>query len=727
MRKFWLIVIAGFLVSAIVHAQDGGDAAIQLKQFPKEGVLLDKGWTFYPGDDTSYAYYGYKGKSGVAINPCLLLDQLPEVRNSGLGWFRLKLKVDSSLRNKIIGITLSMLGAAEMYLNSELIYKFGDVSADYNLERTQAIPFQILNLKLGNEENQLLAIRYSYHKDNPYFKVGVIPYCLRIRVRSPDDNINSYGRFVKRVSFFNGIAICTEITAAVLTLFFFFSFRSRKEYLYFGIYFALQFFGTVFQSDSFGMGKDVKYSANQLFAIAFTESALFITASIFYLNGVYALFKKSRTKFYWFLVCYGFLSLAVIPFLPTWGGTFATLFFPLSCFEILPVYYHAMRIGFRGARTLFFSVLIALLLLIIFSKAIVENDFELALILLGIVLLTPALGLVIFLAGDFARTSLSLRLRIVEVEELSKKTIAQEKEKHEILAGQKDKLEIEVKERTAELTRSLAELKATQAQLIQQEKMASLGELTAGIAHEIQNPLNFVNNFSDVNTELIHEANQEIGKGNFAEVKTILNDLKDNEQKINHHGKRADSIVKGMLQHSRTSSGQKEFTDINALCDEYVRLAYHGLRAKDKSFNAEIKTEFDSSVWKINVVPQDIGRVILNLINNAFYAVDEKQKQNISAYEPTVSVTTRRIDDHVVITIADNGNGIPQKILNKIFQPFFTTKPTGQGTGLGLSLAYDIVKAHGGEIKVVTSTDEGLSAGASAKAGSEFVIQLPVS
>jgi len=257
-------------------------------------------------------------------------------------------------------------------------------------------------------------------------------------------------------------------------------------------------------------------------------------------------------------------------------------------------------------------------------------------------------------------------------------------------------------------------LKATQQQLIQSEKMASLGELTAGIAHEIQNPLNFVNNFSDVNKELLSEMNAEIEKGNYDEVKTIAKDVTDNEEKINHHGKRADSIVKGMLQHSRVSSGQKEPTDINALADEYLRLAYHGLRAKDKSFNADIKTDFDNNIGKVNIIPQDIGRVILNLINNAFYAVDEKKKQNQNGYEPTVLVSTKKSNGKVEISVKDNGNGIPQKVLDKIFQPFFTTKPTGQGTGLGLSLSYDIVKAHGGELKVETKEGE----------GSEFIIQL---
>ena len=263
-------------------------------------------------------------------------------------------------------------------------------------------------------------------------------------------------------------------------------------------------------------------------------------------------------------------------------------------------------------------------------------------------------------------------------------------------------------------------LKATQQQLIQSEKMASLGELTAGIAHEIQNPLNFVNNFSEVNKELIEELNAERLKPNAERNEQleneILNDIKENQEKINHHGKRADSIVKGMLQHSRTSSGQKEPTDINALTDEYLRLAYHGLRAKDGSFNATIKTEFDNSIGNIKIIPQDIGRVVLNLLTNAFYAVDEKRKQQPEGYEPTVSVSTKKVADKVLISVKDNGSGIPQKVLDKIFQPFFTTKPTGQGTGLGLSLSYDIVKAHGGALKLETKEGE----------GSGFIIQLPL-
>ena len=266
------------------------------------------------------------------------------------------------------------------------------------------------------------------------------------------------------------------------------------------------------------------------------------------------------------------------------------------------------------------------------------------------------------------------------------------------------------------IEKAYTELKATQQQLIQSEKMASLGELTAGIAHEIQNPLNFVNIFSEVSNELVDEMKSGLAAGNMQLANEIADDIKQNLEKINHHGKRADAIVKGMLQHSRSSTGQKEPTGINALCDEYLRLAYHGFKAKDRSFNATMKTNFDESIGKINVIPQDMGRVILNLINNAFYAVDERRKQQGDGYEPTVSVSTKQGKDKVEVKVKDNGNGIPQKVLDKIFQPFFTTKPTGQGTGLGLSLAYDIVKAHGGELRVITNEGE----------GSEFIIQIPV-
>jgi signal transduction histidine kinase len=270
-----------------------------------------------------------------------------------------------------------------------------------------------------------------------------------------------------------------------------------------------------------------------------------------------------------------------------------------------------------------------------------------------------------------------------------------------------------------EIEKAYIELKNTQSQLIQSEKMASLGELTAGIAHEIQNPLNFVNNFSEVSAELVVEMKHELAVGSWQLASEIAEDIKQNLEKINHHGKRADAIVKGMLQHSRTSSGQKELIDINALADEYLRLAYHGLRAKEKSFNADFKTDFDPDLPKIEVIPQDIGRVLLNLINNAFYAVSTKSRSNLSGstYKPTVTVITKNHGSHIEIRVKDNGDGIPDNIRDKIFQPFFTTKPTGQGTGLGLSLSYDIItKGHGGEIRVESKAGEGTA----------FIILLPI-
>lgn len=266
-----------------------------------------------------------------------------------------------------------------------------------------------------------------------------------------------------------------------------------------------------------------------------------------------------------------------------------------------------------------------------------------------------------------------------------------------------------------QVDKTLLDLKQAQQQLIQAEKMASLGQLTAGIAHEIQNPLNFINNFSEVNAELIAELKEEIDKGNFEEVKVLADNLKEHEEKINFHGKRAESIVKGMLQHTRNRKGQKESTNINNLCDEYLRLSYHGLRAKDKSFNANMQTDLDESIGRIIVVPQEIGSVLLNLFNNAFYTVNEKKQKLDGTFEPLVKVVTKKENGKVIIKVIDNGFGIPKSSVDKVFQPFFTTKPSGQGTGLGLSLSYDVIKAHDGTIKIETKEGE----------GTVFTVELP--
>jgi two-component system NtrC family sensor kinase len=300
-------------------------------------------------------------------------------------------------------------------------------------------------------------------------------------------------------------------------------------------------------------------------------------------------------------------------------------------------------------------------------------------------------------------------------------------EQQQQLTQQNALLEQRVQERTLEISRqkealeaSLSELELMQAQLVQHEKMAALGELTAGIAHEIQNPLNFINNFAEVGTEMLDElwesTCQSLPASQQEEVRVGFEELKQTLEKIGSHGKRADSIVKGMLQHSRANKGQKEPSDINTLADEFFQLSYQGLRTKDSTFQATLQTSFDGSIGKINTVAQDIGRVLLNLFNNAFYSVAEKQKRQIDGYAPTVVLTTRKIGNSIELNIRDNGMGIAEKVKQKIFQPFYTTKPTGQGVGLGLSLSYDIIKAHGGDLKV--DTEEGVFA--------EFTVLLPI-
>ena len=337
-----------------------------------------------------------------------------------------------------------------------------------------------------------------------------------------------------------------------------------------------------------------------------------------------------------------------------------------------------------------------------------------------------ALTISFLLAQDRLAANQLLRKQFVDLEMLSKKNIAQEQEKQQLLAMQNERLEQQVEARTSQLNASLTELQMTQDQLIQKEKLASLGELTAGIAHEIQNPLNFVNNFSEVSAELVEELEEEQQKKERdVELETeLLGNLKQNLSLITQHGKRASSIVKGMLEHSRSNTGEFEVIDLNALADEYLHLAYHGMKrnANDnvglnaERFDVALITELDPNLGKVRAMPGELGRVLLNLYNNAFYAVQEKQKTAPESYRPAVTVITEKLKNQVKIHIVDNGTGIPQSVKAKIFQPFFTTKPTGEGTGLGLSLSYDIItKGHGGSLTMESTEGE----------GSEFTIQLP--
>jgi len=422
--------------------------------------------------------------------------------------------------------------------------------------------------------------------------------------------------------------------------------------------------------------------------------------------------ESLRQKVKWYIK-YLFILQALVGLISFFDYSYLNLRLSQSILNMLlsSYYIYSARKTIRGAQR---AIIISFIMVIFCSILSFPLDSKISvqshLIIEALIFLSIPFGYVVYI-------SMRVREIIQEVKDNATQLVLVSEEKKEMAARQNEILEQQVTERTAELHKSLQDLKATQKQLIQSEKMASLGALTAGIAHEIQNPLNFVNNFSEVSTELVDEMNEEIKKGNMEDVQQIAHDLKENLTKINHHGKRAGDIVKGMLQHSRSSIGVKEPTDINALADEYLRLAYHGLRAKDKSFNANMVTDFDPSIGKINIVPQDIGRVVLNLISNAFYAVTDKKKKGIEGYEPTVSVSTQKQGNKLVITVKDNGMGIPPKVQEKIFQPFFTTKPTGEGTGLGLSMSYDMItKGHSGELTVATKEGE----------YAEFIIVLPI-
>ncbi len=454
---------------------------------------------------------------------------------------------------------------------------------------------------------------------------------------------------------------------------------------------------------------------DQKSVFAILASVLYAISNVLMFRSIHNFLSIRKNVLFWVLIGIQVFSLFIGASWYKNGFNSFTGFMPIVTYLfILFLSVTAMKKQVKEAGILAIGFSLAITAFLIFLGSaildpgdhILRTPFNLSSFFFLVYILAPPGSVSLFLAYDFARTSNRLQQKLDEVEILSEKNVSTEREKQEILASQNQQLEAKVVERTAELNKSLTELKSTQSQLIQSEKMASLGELTAGIAHEIQNPLNFVNNFSEVNTELIADMKKEIEAGNYPELGSIADDLEANMEKITLHGKRADGIVKSMLQHSRTSSGQKEPTDINELSDEYLRLSYHGIRAKDKGFNATLQTEFDEAIGQISIIPQDIGRVLLNIYNNAFYAVAERKREQPDGYEPTVRVTTRLAPQSVIITVTDNGNGIPEEVKDKVFQPFFTTKPAGGGTGLGLSLSYDIIKTHEGSIRVETKENE---------------------
>lgn len=691
------------------YSQISDSNVFRIDTIPPEGILLNKGWKFQSGDDPQWANPEFADDQWHPIDPSLDIRHIPELQNSSLYWFRLKFQIDSPLRNEPLAILLSQVGASEIYLDGKLLYKFGVISKSQI--STKYLLSDPLPVKMDSHLIHVLAVRYSYSPKS--FLVQLDPNgCLNIILNTVAATFSN-SRKVERLSLIiKLVEMSLFLLVSLMSLYLYFSYRAQKAYKYFGIYWLLLFtWAFLGQELASHFANTDLVSVVQLISLA-----MLALANVIGLNGTYLLYRQKKSKFYYMVILWGLCFVVSFFFSYDWSLNFYIIY-PLPCaLEFLRATVVAKKSKQAGTNVLIvtISLFCLLQLCLIFSFAV--NALTLTYFFGFLSLITTAIGWSIFISGEFGRTAAALQGRVKEVEELSIKTIAQEQEKQQILASQNEKLEIQVQERTAQLTKSLADLKSTQAQLIQSEKMASLGELTTGIAHEIQNPLNFINNFSDVNKELLLELTEEIAKGHYNDVKEIAKDVIDNEEKINNHGKRADAIVKAMVQHSRTTRGEKEATDISRLADEYLRLAYHGFREKHKSFEAKLETDFDDSIEKINVVPQEIGRVLFNLIINAFYAVNEKTKQNIRDYRAAIILSTKKLPDKCEISITDNGPGIRNSIKEKIFQPFFTTKPTGQGTGLGLSLAYDIVKAHGGEIRVESKEGE----------GANFTIELPL-
>ncbi|MEP7228861.1 MAG: ATP-binding protein [Ginsengibacter sp.] len=714
--KVSVIIIFNFLLSLNCFSQTQVIDSITM-----EGIVVNDGWKFQAGDNPAYALTDYDDSKWQPIDPALDIYDLPQMRNTSIGWLRIRFRVDSALLNKPLAFQISQHLASEIYLNGVQVKKYGIVSADPIIVKAYQPRFEPFGIQFTNPE-LVVTIRFSFQPNLPY--IGFVPPFngLILRINSVE-GAYAYAEYEMRFVKFNYIEGAFFLLLFLIHLSFYIVYPKQKA----NLYFALATF-------SVGIGNILYVAINHMHDVALIIKSAVATwilwwppYGLFLFLAIHTLFSSRKGWSFWFIVALFPLGIPLLFFNYKWGWTFGMLIpVLLGIAEAFRLSLIAYRKGTRGVGFViaglggflgFFSLFNLMIngILPIFPLGETYNTMDLIYHLSAV---SIPFALSIYLSLQYAYTSRDLEKKLMEVQQLSKKTLAQEKEKQQILTSQTETLEKQVTERTAQLTQSLEELKSTQAQLIQSEKMASLGELTAGIAHEIQNPLNFVNNFSDVNKELLAELNDEIEKGNYNDAKEIAQNVIENEEKINHHGKRADGIVKGMLQHSKTSSGKKELTNINALADEYLRLSYHGFRAKDKSFNVKMDTNFDgdlSSVeGKINIVPQDIGRVLLNLYNNAFYAVAEKQKQQPGNYQPAISLTTKKLDDKVEIGVSDNGNGIPQYIVDKIFQPFFTTKPTGQGTGLGLSLSYDIIKAHGGEIKVETKEGEGTT----------FIIQL---
>ena len=666
------------------------------------------GWIFQQGNDPNWANEKVDTSDWEKMNPTQLSTALEDRFGRIEGWFRLKFKLDHSFKGLPLGISRHLWAASDVYINGDLIHSFGNTGSTF--EGYNPLAKEPISVHLEVDKVYVLAVHVvTYETTFTQREIRLKPENLQnfINLTGP-----AYSRWVEkdiqRGYTYGGI--CIGIAALLVFLFWLLVALNRTQKVFrliaclatLVLIYAVGFFYSYFY--------ELSYSAEKIrFLIVIAVQGFTVLFGLLILEWV--LLKRTS----WITLAFIFILTitSVVAHLFSISWPFGIAFTMLLGYLVYLLI--TQRASIKGAELAVVASIviptIAMSIYIFVHKYSLDLYEEYDKLIISLTILAAPFMLMIYISMRFKEV-------LKNMEEEAKKVLQVTEEKKQLLADQNLLLEKQVKERTSALNTSLANLKATQTQLIHSEKMASLGELTAGIAHEIQNPLNFVNNFSEVSNELVDEMNEELGKGDVEEAKAISKDIKQNLEKITHHGKRADAIVKGMLQHSRNTTAEKAPTDINKLTDEYLRLAYHGLRAKDKSFNATLETDFDEQVGLVDVMAQDMGRVILNLITNAFYAINEKKHAiNGAQYSPTVSVSTKKQKDSIHISVQDNGNGIPKHAITKIFQPFFTTKPTGQGTGLGLSVSYDIVtKGHGGTLQVETDVGQGTT----------FIISIPV-
>ncbi len=721
-RLFYPLVIGLFIVASALNA-----TAQLINVSTSTGInrIKQDEWRFQAGDSLVWANLTYNHRHWAKTSPRLSLTNNPALWKKGRGWFRRTMR-SKRLSNTKMTMTIRQFGTSEVYFDGRKIATLRPAEFDSggSQQIVAFVPFEI------TDTNQhLLAVRYAFRRE-PLMGLSVDKEPFQLELQSSD---RAALDLIESQSVSAGVQFLLVGVFGALSLLHLLFYRANPNQRV-NLFLALTMlaFSLLFLVEKID-DQSGTLTLNSLL-IAVSELLANVALGLLLLS-VYIYLNRRLGPVFWGIVVFLVGIAAYNTFISLTPEDSAWIPFVLVLIEYTRVSWLAKRrnpdpdarLPWNSLKFSLYSLLAIIILGIIegVANSLIPDKSSTWLIIpmavLGMVaLFSIPVGLSFSLVGDYARTYQSLSQQLNEVNRLSAQTLAQEQEKQQLLASQNERLEQQVADRTTQLKQSMTELRQTQTQLIQREKLASLGELTAGIAHEIQNPLNFVNNFSEVSSELVDELKEgplkQLPDPDKAYAAEILGDLTLNLQKITHHGKRADMIIKGMLEHSRPAGGQKSPTDLNALTEEYLKLAYHGLRAKDKNFDAKLTTHFAPQIGLVEVAPQDIGRVLLNLFNNAFYAMRERQKQMDSTYQPEVTVRSTETKQGIEIQIQDNGTGIPEKVQQKIFQPFFTTKPTGEGTGLGLSLSYDIVtKGHSGSLEV--ASQEGV--------GTTFVISLP--